>query len=49
MTLDANKLDEPEYCMGCEKAPPNGYWKCPVCDAEWHDEYLNEKDETHGR
>ena len=28
--------DEP--CPGCgdgDKVPHSGYWRCPVCDAEW--------------
>jgi tRNA(Ile2) C34 agmatinyltransferase TiaS len=28
-------------CPGCgdgDKVPAKGDWRCPVCDAEWHDE-----------
>lgn len=28
--------DEP--CPGCDKVPAKGYWRCPVCDAEWPDD-----------
>jgi len=30
-----------EPCLGCgdgDKVPAKGYWKCPVCDAEWADD-----------
>ena len=33
--------DEREPCPGSgdgDKVPAKGYWRCPVCDAEWHDE-----------
>lgn len=35
------RAQEPEPCEGCgdgDKVPATGYWKCPVCDAEWEDE-----------
>lgn len=40
--MDENEDREP--CRGCgdgDKVPailPEGYWRCPVCDAEWYDE-----------
>jgi hypothetical protein len=28
-----------EYCEYCaDNVPPKGYWRCPVCDAEWPDD-----------
>lgn len=30
-----------EYCEYCaDNVPPYGYWRCPVCDAEWPDNGL---------
>lgn len=32
--------DEEEYCEGCgdgDFVPQFGYFRCPVCDAEWDD------------
>ena len=37
--------DNREPCPGCgdgDKVPTTGYWRCPVCDAEWHDDDDNE-------
>jgi hypothetical protein len=25
-----------DYCI--DHVPPTGYWRCPVCDAEWPEE-----------
>ncbi len=36
---NAGGKDEP--CRGCgdgDKVPASGYWRCPVCDAEWSGE-----------
>lgn len=33
-----------DICPGCgdgDKVPAKGYWRCPVCDAEWFDEEEN--------
>lgn len=30
-----------DYCGDGDPVPPVGYWRCPVCDAEWH----NDEDE----
>ena len=27
-----------EYCGDGDPVPAKGYWRCPVCDAEWPDE-----------
>jgi hypothetical protein len=28
-----------EFCNYCsDNCPPQGYWHCPVCDAEWPDD-----------
>lgn len=30
-----------EPCHECgdgDKVPAIGYWRCPACDAEWHDD-----------
>ncbi|MDO9334917.1 MAG: hypothetical protein Q7T61_00815 [Caulobacter sp.] len=40
---DDEMMREEEACFGCgdgDKVPavlPDGYWRCPVCDAEWHE------------
>lgn len=34
--------DDP--CEGCgdgDKVPARGYWKCPICDAEWQDNSID--------
>jgi len=32
-------VTQAEYCDHCERAcPAKGYWRCPVCDAEWIEE-----------
>ncbi len=39
MIEDSSPDDEDyEECPGCERAPAKGYYRCPVCDAEWPDE-----------
>lgn len=38
-----------EPCPGCgdgDKVPASGYWCCPVCDAEWHDDAAREQGRT---
>jgi hypothetical protein len=37
---DPEKFADPDCpgCQGGDKAPAWGYWRCPVCDAEWEDE-----------
>ena len=32
---------ECEGCGGGDKVPAFGYWRCPVCDAEWPNEELD--------
>lgn len=32
-----DEMDEPcEYCGEGDPVPATGYWRCPVCDAEWN-------------
>lgn len=38
---EAPEESDEEICRGCgdgDKVPAEGYWRCPVCDAEWWDE-----------
>jgi len=35
-----NDFDDEEICSGCgdgDRVPAKGYWRCPICDAEWTD------------
>ena len=41
--------DYPDPCNWCfDHVPATGYWKCPICDAEWWDytEEGSEEEET---
>lgn len=35
---EADEADRCSYCADGDPVPAKGYWRCPECDAEWHDD-----------
>ncbi len=35
--FEAENEEPCEHCGEGDPVPAKGYWRCPVCDAEWND------------